>query len=172
MNFLHYYQILQTEKPNFVFEQISDLEAIKKEIANFEKYFVHLPATEKRKCYNVAITKLQLCFKSKHLDTLGFVKFYDLPNFYSIYGQILFKNEDHTQIFTLVQEINACKDHFEAGKNCQNLLLTINPDKNLYDFDLWNIAQKSKKQCYFNLINTKKDYFILEMITIIDKIIP
>jgi hypothetical protein len=110
---------------------------------------------------------LSLCHKAQQIENNNFVKFYDTNNFHVTYCNIALANEELVRIVELTNKINSC-DYYELAKIYQNLVLKGTDE---FEFGIWNIARKSLNYCYFNIITAEKDYFILEIIAVIHKVI-
>jgi hypothetical protein len=170
MNFEYYFELLQqTEKPTFVFESLESQEVIKLCFQQLENYLIEkVPKSEiKRKILNIVVEMLSSCDKTKHIEKSSFVKFYDRKESYIIYGNIILNNEKAIRVIKIVDAINAY-DYYEVAKTYQNLVLKGTDE---FEFCIWNIARKSQKNCYFNITNTEKGHFTLEIITVIHKVI-
>ncbi len=174
MNFAYYYNILQQiEKPTFVFERFENEEVIETSLANYQMYSIENEqnkATRKR-LFSILVEKTYQCYKHNQVKDNNFVKFYDTANFYITYCNVALAKEKLIKTTELTNKINEC-DYHELVNLYKNLYKKLRL-KGISELEcgIYDISRKALNNCYFNITTTEKDYFTLEIIAVIHKII-
>jgi len=172
MNFAQYYNMLQQlEKPTFVFDRF-DRESCVTYLKKLDNYLTEKGANGaiKRKNFNITVELLQQnCNNhSDYTDYNHFVKFYENENSCLFYSIILYDNQDYEFIVkatTIVEN----RDKDELKQLYRDIIKQeIKP---LFSFIGLVDLSRLRECCYFNLTTTEKDYFTLEIIAVIHKVI-
>jgi hypothetical protein len=173
MNFAHYYNILQQiEKPTFVFDKF-ERENFIIYLKELEDYLTEQGADGaiKRQNYNITVELLQQSCKSyyaRNEENYYPVKFYENESSYLFYTTILYDNKYYEHIVkasTMVE--NSDKDGLKQlykGFMQQNDIILVS------FLDIIDISRRGK-YFVFKTSTTEKDYFTLEIIAVIHKVI-
>jgi hypothetical protein len=172
MNFAHYYNILQQiEKPIFVFDKF-ERENFIIYLKELEDYLTEQGADAgiKRKIFNVAVELLQQKSHNQfaYADYYHCVNFYENDNSYLFYTVLLYDNKYYQEVVrasTIIESRN---------QDGMKLLYKdfIRDNKIPFSFlGLIDMTRMGSNRCYFNITTTEKDYFTLEIIAVIHKII-
>jgi hypothetical protein len=167
MNFAHYYNILQQiEKPTFVFDRFN-LSITFKYTENLDEYLIkndeHYEI--KRKIFNLVSAHFYLLYRSEYVED-NLIKFYDLPNFYLLHSNILLNNQKYNKAINTIAAVEN-SDIKILNDICKSIIKGNAP----MILDIVDITRALPKNCYFNITTTEKDYFTLEIIAVIHKII-
>ncbi len=171
MNFAHYYNILQQiEKPTFVFNRFDNQEITKKYLEKLDEYLIKYNEHQeiKRKIFNLVVEYFIWLWRSEYLVN-NFIKIHDLPNFYLLHSNVILKNREYNKAINTIAIIENCNI-----KNLIDVYKTVIKDittNNTMILEFIYIAKLSNNNCYFNITTTEKDYFILEIIAVIHKVI-
>ncbi len=172
MNFAHYYNILQQmEKPTFVIDRF-DMQITSDYLKDLSKYLAENEEPEgiKRILDNVVMNNFWWLLSSSYIEG-NFVKFYDLPNLYIVHSYSLFENSNYKRLINLLISIENADRNMITEMYRLSIKNIPKPDAFWHEIEILSIVKFANNNCYFNINTTEKDYFTLEIIAVIHKII-